>query len=71
MKVRTLKLFNDLQSKKLRKANEIFEVSEKRLGEINSTSYGTLVEVIEEDKKTEVKNIKKSPRKVGGKNGFN
>lgn len=65
MKVRTLKLFNDLQTKKLRKVNEIFEVTAKRVDEINSTRYGTLVEVIEEDKikekanQTKIKTTKK------------
>lgn len=55
MKVKTLKLFNDLQSKKLRKVNEIFEVTANRVEKINSTPYGALVEVIEEDKKVEEK----------------
>lgn len=51
MKVRALILFNDLQSKKLRKAGEVFEASEKRVEQLNSTRYGALVEVIEEVKK--------------------
>ena len=50
MKVRALKLFNDLQSKKLRKSGEIFEVSAKRVEQLNSTSHGTLIEVLEEEK---------------------
>lgn len=51
MKVRALKMFNDLQSKKLRKAGEVFEVSEKRTGELVASPHGALVEVIEEDYK--------------------
>ena len=65
MKVRALKLFNDLQSNKLRKVGEIFEATPKRLGELNS-SRRVLVEVIEEDKKTE-----KVETKGGEKNGSN
>lgn len=42
MKVRALKLFNDLQSKKLRKVNEMFEVTAKRVEEINSTLFAVL-----------------------------
>lgn len=48
MKVKALRLFNDLKSKKLRKAGEIFEVSEKRAGELSSAHNGTLIEVIKE-----------------------
>ena len=48
MKVRTLKLFNDLQSNRLRKVGEIFEVTEKRARELTLAHNGTLVEVIEE-----------------------
>ncbi len=51
MKVRALKLFNDLQSKKLRRSGEMFEVSEKRASELITGPHGTLVEVIEEDDK--------------------
>ncbi len=67
MKVRTLREFNDLQSKKLRKAGEVFEVTEKRAGELTLAHNGTLVEVIEiekeviKEKTTETKKpIKKS-----------
>jgi ATP phosphoribosyltransferase regulatory subunit HisZ len=55
MKVRALTIFNDLQSNKLRYAGEIFEASEKRVEQINSTQYGALVEVIEDKKDEEVK----------------
>ena len=55
MKVRTLREFNDLQSKKLRKAGEILEVTEKRARELTLAHNGTLIEVIEEEKKEVVK----------------
>lgn len=55
MKVRTLIMFNDLQSKKLRKVGEILEVTEKRARELTLAHNGTLIEVIEEDKKEVVK----------------
>lgn len=51
MKVRTLRDFNDLQSKKLRKVGEVFEVTEKRARELTLAHNGTLIEVIEEEKK--------------------
>ena len=50
MKVRALRLFNDLKCNKLRKAGEIFEVSEKRAGELFSAHNGTLIEVVEVEK---------------------
>lgn len=50
MKVKALKLFNDLKSKKLRKAGEIFEVTPKRAEELNSGPHGVLIEVIETKK---------------------
>lgn len=55
MKVRTLREFNDLQSKKLRKVGEVFEVTEKRARELTLAHNGTLIEVIEEEKKEVVK----------------
>lgn len=54
-------MFNDLQSKKLHKVGEVFEVTEKRVGELTSTFYGALVEVIEEDKKEP---SKRKPKKA-------
>jgi hypothetical protein len=61
MKVRTLIAFNDLQSKKLRRIGEEFEAPNKRVDEINSTSHGALVVVVEETQ------VKKKPikKKVG------
>ena len=43
MKVKALKLFNDLKEKKPRKKNDEFEVSKERYEEINSTKHGKLV----------------------------
>ena len=65
MKVRTLVLFNDLQSKKLRKVGEVFEVTEKRAGELTLAHSGTLVEVIESEKEKEV--IKEKPMQLKNK----
>lgn len=50
MKVRALKLFNDLQSKKLRKVGEVFEASEDRTSELIASPHGALIEVIETNK---------------------
>ena len=61
MKVRTLREFNDLQSKKLRKVGEVFEVTEKRARELTLAHNGTLVEVIEE-KKEAVKEVTAKPK---------
>lgn len=47
MKVKVLRNFKDLKENKFRKANEIFEATEDRIEEINSTKYGALVEVVE------------------------
>jgi hypothetical protein len=47
MKVRTLRIFNDLQSRRLRKVGEMFEVSEKRAAELLAAHNGTLIEVID------------------------
>lgn len=63
MKVRALKLFNDLQSKKLRKVGEVFEVTEKRARELTLAHNGTLIEVIEEKKKEAVTTKPKAAKK--------
>lgn len=60
MKVRALIRFNDLQANKFRKTDEVFEVTPKRLEELNS-SQRVLVKVIEE----EVKPKQKATKKVG------
>lgn len=51
MKVKAVKKFRDLKEKKVRQEGEIFEVTKKRFEEINSTSFGVLVEEIKEEKK--------------------
>ncbi|WP_236910190.1 hypothetical protein [Clostridium sp. Cult3] len=53
MKAKVLRTFNDVKGNKIRKKGEIFEVTKKRYEEINSTSYGTLIEEIKEVKKNE------------------
>lgn len=62
MKVRTLRDFNDLQSKKLRKVGEVFEVTEKRARELTLAHNGTLIEVVEEEKKEVVKETATKPK---------
>ena len=49
MKVKVLKKFKDVHTKKIHEVNDVFEVSEKRLKEIQTVDSG-LVEVIEEKK---------------------
>ena len=49
MKVKVLKKFLDAHTKKIHEVNDVFEVSEKRLKEIQTVDSG-LVEVIEEKK---------------------
>jgi len=50
MKVKALRKFTDLKEDKLREKGAVFEVTEKRFREINSTIHGALVETIEEPK---------------------
>lgn len=49
MKVRVLRVFKDKHKNCRYSVNQIIEVSPKRYEEINSTSFGLLVEEIEED----------------------
>ena len=57
MKVRVLRDFIDLKNnKKRRKVGEIFDVTNERFKELNSTSFGVLVDELEETK--EAKKIK-------------
>ncbi len=63
MKVRALKQFNDLTEMKMRRKNDEFYVTEKRFEQINSTSFGILVEVIE-DKNKEIVTKPKQKRNV-------
>lgn len=48
MKVQALEQFNDLTERVMRRKGDIFNTTEKRFGEINSTSFGVLVEAVEE-----------------------
>ena len=59
MKARALKRFYDLKEKSIREVGDEFEVTAKRVDEINSTPSGTLIEVIKEKKK------RKSTKKAG------
>ena len=52
MKVKTLVRFIDLEARKTREIGDVFDVTQKRLDEINSTSYGELVEVVKGEKKS-------------------
>lgn len=52
MKVKVLRKFEDLKENKLRIAGDTFVVSQERFKEINSTKYGILVEVVEENKES-------------------
>lgn len=57
MRVKVVTEFIDLKNnKKRRKVGEIFEVTKKRYEEINSTSFGFLVEEIKEENKNEQDN---------------
>lgn len=50
MKVRVLEDFKNKYSKTVYRQGEIVEFSKKRIKEINSTSHGQLVEIVEEEK---------------------
>lgn len=54
MKVRALKLFNDLQSGALRMPGEEFEATKRRVSQLNAHPSGDLVEVIEKEKPEKV-----------------
>ena len=61
MKVRVLRDFIDLKNnKKKRKVGEILEVTQDRFKELNSTSFGVLVDELEETK--EAKKIKEGAK---------
>ncbi|OEH52964.1 hypothetical protein AQ616_18850 [Oceanobacillus sp. E9] len=51
MKVKAITRFYDKKAKKYRgtKTEDVFEVSQERFDEINSTKYGKLVEEVKED----------------------
>lgn len=50
MKVKALRKFRDLKAGVMREKGAVFEVTEKRFREINSTMHGALVEPVEESK---------------------
>ncbi len=50
MKVKALRKFRDLKAGVMREKGAVFEVTEKRFREINSTIHGALVEPVEESK---------------------
>jgi len=61
VKVRVLRDFIDLKNnKKKRKVGEILEVTQDRFKELNSTSFGVLVDELEETK--EAKKIKEGAK---------
>ena len=50
MKVKAIKLFEDIQAKVDRKPGDVWEVDEARFEALNSTEFGKLVEAVEEPK---------------------
>lgn len=50
MRARATKPFFDIKEKADRAAGDVFECSEERFAEINSTAHGTLCEAVEEPK---------------------
>lgn len=61
MRVKVVREFIDLKSnKKKRKVGEILEVTQDRFKELNSTSFGVLVDELEETK--EAKKIKEGAK---------
>ena len=61
MRVKVVKEFIDLKNnKKKRKVGEILEVTQDRFKELNSTSFGVLVNEVEETK--EAKKIKEGAK---------
>ena len=61
MRVKVVRDFIDLKNnKKRRKVGEIFDVTNERFKELNSTSFGVLVDEVEETK--EAKKIKEGAK---------
>lgn len=50
MKVRALMPFEDMKEHRDRRQGEVFTVSKERFQQINSTNFGVLVELVEDDK---------------------
>lgn len=56
MRVKVIKKFIDKKEGKVREVGEVFDTTKKRFEEINSTSFGFLVEEIKEENKNEQDN---------------
>jgi len=52
MKVKALRKFRDLKAGVMREKGAVFEVTEKRYRELNSTMHGALVEPVEESEES-------------------
>ena len=52
MKVKVLKRFRNKYSKKIHEKGDVLDITKKRFEEINSTSFGVLIEEIKEKKST-------------------
>lgn len=46
MKVKALIKFKDVKANKIRDKGSVFEVTKERIQELNSTSWGTIVEEV-------------------------
>jgi len=68
MRAKALTLFKDLKEGVARKKGDVFDVSEERFEEINSTRYGKLVKKEEAEDLT-VKQLKEMLDKKGVKYG--
>lgn len=68
MKVKALRNFKDLENNVRRKKDNEFEVTEERFNEINSTKYGVLVEVVNEEppEDIEIEDDTEFPKHTGG-----
>lgn len=67
MKAKVLRTFIDKNTKERYKEGSTIEVNKKRFEEINSTSYGLLVEEIKEVKQVEEESQKKETKKQSTK----
>lgn len=67
MKAKVLRTFIDKNTKECYKEGSTIEVNKKRFEEINSTSYGLLVEEIKEVKQVEEESPKKETKKQSTK----
>lgn len=52
MKIKAIKVFDDLMAKVTRKENEVFEVTPERFKEINGSAYGTLAVEVNDEPET-------------------